>query len=131
MSFTDLKISDLKKAAESFGVDVSDIKSKTEIIARLEEEGISYQMYNKFSDADKQEIKVSSVEKEKRQAMASKEPQVLVKMDRANHSFQTMGYSFTQEHPFVAMPESLAQKIFDSNTGFRIATPKEAQEYYA
>jgi parvulin-like peptidyl-prolyl isomerase len=131
MSFTDLKISDLKKAAESFGVDVSDIKSKQEIIARLEEEGISYQMYDKFSNTDKQEIKVSNIEKEKREAMTSKEPKILVKMDRANHSYQTMGYNFTQEHPFVAMPESHAQKIFDNNTGFRVATPKEAQEYYA
>ena len=37
MSFTELKINELRKAADSFGVDTSAIKSKQEIIALLEE----------------------------------------------------------------------------------------------
>ena len=52
-------------------------------------------------------------------------------MERNNHSYQTMGYTFSTEHPFVAMATSDAQKIFDMETGFRVATPREAQEYYA
>jgi hypothetical protein len=59
------------------------------------------------------------------------ENSVLVKMERNNHSYQAIGYSFSQEHPFVAMPESEAQNIFDTEEGFRLATPREAQEYYA
>ena len=55
---------------------------------------------------------------------------VLVKMERSNFSYQTLGYSFTSEHPFVAMSESDAQRIFDTQDGFRLATPREAQEYY-
>jgi len=42
MSFTELKLPDLKKVAGSFGVDISDIKSKNEIVARLQEEGITW-----------------------------------------------------------------------------------------
>ena len=130
MSFTDLKLPEVKKVAESFGVDISDIKSKNEIVARLEEEGITWQMYDKFTNTEKQEIKVPESEKKKRVVM-TKENSVLVKMERNNHSYQVAGYTFTTEHPFVAMPESDAQAVFDSQTGFRLATPREAQEFYS
>jgi len=132
MSFTDLKIAELKKVAESFGVDITSVKSKNEIAALLEEEGITYQMYNKFVGAEKEEIEVSPIEKQRKEKKILKTEQaVLVKMDRTNHSYQTMGYTFTDTHPFVAMTESDAQSIFDTETGFRLATPREAQEYYA
>lgn len=132
MSFTDLKLADLKKVSESFGVDISDVKAKGEIIARLEEEGVTYQMYDKFINAEKEELEIPEFEKKKRENVSKASGNsVLVKMDRANHSYGTLGYTFTQEHPFVAMSESEAQAIFDTEVGFRLATPREAQEYYA
>lgn len=131
MSFTELKINELKKIADSFGVDLDGAKSKTEIAALLEEEGITYQMYDKFAGAEKEEIEVPAFEKQKREKKIMKtENTVLVKMERSNFSYQTLGYSFTSEHPFVAMSESDAQRIFDTQDGFRLATPREAQEYY-
>jgi len=132
MSFTDLKITELKKAADSFGVDLGTAKSKSEIVALLEEEGITYQMYDKFANSDKQEIEISEVEKKQREKKVMKtENSVLVKMERMNHSYQAVGHTFSQEHPFVAMSESDAQTIFDTQPGFRLATPREAQEYYS
>lgn len=132
MSFTDLKITELKKVAEDFGVDISEVKTKQEIAALLEEEGVTYQMYDKFANAEKQEIEIPESEKKKREKKILKtENSVLVKMERNNHSYQTNGYEFSQQHPFVAMPESEAQSIFDKEEGFRLATPREAQEYYA
>jgi hypothetical protein len=132
MSFSDLKISELKKAAESFGVDLDGSKTKTEIVALLEEEGITYQMYDKFTNVEKQDIEISEVEKKQREKKIMKtENSVLVKMERGNHSYQAMGHTFTQEHPFVAMSESDAQSIFDTQQGFRLATPREAQDFYA
>lgn len=133
MSFTELKITELRKAAESFGIDTDVVKTKGDIIAALAEEGISFQMYNKFDTAEKQEIKVPEAEKAKRanKILSKVADQVLVKMERNNYSFETQGYAFTQEHPFVAMSSKEAQKIFDLEDGFRIATPREAQEYYA
>jgi len=132
MSFSDLKISELKKAAESFGVDLDGSKTKTEIVALLEEEGITYQMYEKFTNTEKQEIEISELDKKQREKKIMKtENSVLVKMDRDNFSYQAMGHSFTQQHPFVAMSESDAQRIFDTQEGFRLATPREAQEFYA
>jgi len=132
MSFTDLKVTELRKVAEAFAIDVSGLKSKPEIIAAIEEEGITYQMYSKFDSTQKEEIKVPEAEKQKREKkIMNTANQVLVKMERNNHSFQIGEYVFTAEHPFIAMSETEAQKIFDSEFGFRIATPREAQEYYA
>ena len=133
MSFTDLKVTELRKVADSFAIDASELKTKPEIIAALEEEGITYQMYNKFDTAEKQDIKVPESEKQKREKkiMSKTSNQVLVKMERNNHSYQIGVYTFTQEHPFLAMSEKEAQSIFDTEAGFRLATPREAQEYYA
>ena len=132
MSFTDLKVTELRKVADSFAIDVEGLKTKQEIIAAIEEEGISYQMYAKFDGAEKQEPQISEMEKVQREKKILKPTtSVLVKMERMNHSYQTGGYTFTSEHPYVAMSESDAQRIFDTQPGFRLATPREAQEYYA
>ena len=132
MSFSELKVTELKKVADSFGVDLEGSKNKQEIIAILEEEGITFQMYKKFEDAEKQEPQIPEFEKVQREKKIMKTANtVLVKMERMNHSYQTSGYTFTREHPFVAMSELDAQRIFDTQPGFRLATPREAQEYYA
>ena len=89
-------------------------------------------MYDKFNNAEKEEVKVPAIEQKKRSATsANKSNSVLVKMERTNHSYQVGGYTFTDQHPFVAMPEENAQQIFDRQTGFRLATPREAQEFYS
>lgn len=133
MSFTELKVAELKKVAETFAVDAEGLKTKTDLIARLNEEGISWQMYNNFKTSEKEEIKIPPAEKLKREAkiMSKVSDQILVKMDRSNLSYEILGFSFTRDHPFQAMSAEAAQKIFDSEDGFRIATPREAQEYYA
>ena len=133
MSFTDLKITELRKVADNFGISTEGLKSKPEIIAAMEEEGITWQMYAKFDKAEKQDIEVPEAEKQKREKkiMSKTANQVLVKMERNNHSYQIGVHQFTQEHPFIAMSETEAQKIFDTEPGFRLATPREAQEYYA
>ena len=51
-------------------------------------------------------------------------------MTRANFRYDIMGHTFTQDHPFVAMHKDAAQQIFDKEEGFRLATPKEVQDYY-
>ncbi len=132
MSFTELKISELKKVAGSFAINTDGLKTKKELIAALEEEGITYQMYSKFDNAEKQDLETPPIEKAAKEKKILKTTnQVLIKMERNNLSYETSGYRFTREHPFVAMSENEAQKIFDTDEGFRIATPREAQEYYA
>jgi hypothetical protein len=52
-------------------------------------------------------------------------------MTRANFRYDIMGKTFTREHPFVAMTKEDAQKIFDKEEGFRLATPTEVREFYS
>ena len=128
MSFDTMKINELKGLAESFGVDTENAKTKKELIAALSEEGVTYEAYAKFAGAETVELKI---DKKKEKEILQPQKTILVKMDRMNHSYQAMGYTFTQQHPFVAMSEDDAQRIFDTQTGFRMATPREAQEFYS
>lgn len=128
MSFDSLKINELKKVAESFGVDLPEKATKQSLILALQDEGITYDMYAKFSDSEQVDVKIDDQPKKK--VKLDKANTVLVRMDRLNPSYNTHGYTFTQEHPFIAMSEEDAQSIFDNETGFRPATPREAQEFY-
>lgn len=131
MSFDTLKVSELRKIAEDFAVETTGLKTKTDIIAALADEGVTWSVYQntleKIADsADESEEVLPRFDAKAAQA----ENTVLVKMTRANYRYDIGGFTFTKEHPFVAMPEDDAQKIFDKEEGFRIATPKEVQEYY-
>jgi hypothetical protein len=133
MSFDTLKVAELKNIAENFGVDLEEAKTKSEILAILVEEGVSYDMYKQFLDADKVEEEEDEVVVKTKPATKPKQSKetVLVKMDRANASYETYGYEFTREHPYVAISSDVAQEIFDNETGFRMATPREVQEFYS
>lgn len=130
MSFETLKLAEIKKVAEDFGVDIENLKSKNDIVAALAEEGVTWAVYEKTIkdiDAAKEEIEIlPKFDPKKEQDKDS----VLVKMERANFRYDIMGFTFTKEHPFVAMSEDKAQSIFDKEEGFRLATPKEAQDFY-
>lgn len=127
MSFNKFKLGELLQIAEGFGVEVPAKTTKENIILLLEEEGITYSMYEKFSESEKDEeeplpqptVDMSNINT------------ILVKMDRTNPSYQVGRYTFTQQHPFIVMPEWDAQNIFDTESGFRPATPREVQEYYS
>jgi len=130
MSFDTLKVGELKTIAEDFAVEIEGLKNKQDIIAALAEEGVTYEVYAKtlkdLEDA-KEEIEILPVFDPKAERT---EDTVLVRMTRANFRYDILGHTFTQEHPFVAMHTDSAQAIFDTEEGFRLATPKEVQEYY-
>jgi len=131
MSFDTLKVKDLKSLAADFAVDADGLKNKAEIIAALAEEGVTWSVYQStlknIEDAreDADEILPRMDPNQKLD-----EDMVLVKMDRANYRYDALGFTFTQAHPFVAMKPDVAQEIFDKEEGFRLATPREVQEYY-
>jgi hypothetical protein len=132
MSFETLKVSELKKIADDFGVEIENLKSKADIIAALSEEGVTWSVYDKTTKALEDEAEDISEE-----ALPKFDPKkdqtedtVLVRMDRANFRYDILGHTFTREHPFVAMNKDQAQAIFDKEEGFRLATPKEVQEFY-
>ena len=125
MSFDVMKIDELKKVAEGFGVDLDGAKNKVEILSVLLEEGVTFDMYNKFIEAEREQIE----EPERVEEVVKQKPQDLKK--RHNFTYQTYGHSFSKDHPFIAMSEKDAQTIFDNEQGFRMATPKEVQEFYS
>ena len=131
MSFETLKLAELKKVAEDFGVDLENVKSKTDVIAALAEEGVTLAVYSKtLKDIDDAEEEIEVLPRFDVKKKQGKD-EVLVRMTRANHRYDTMGYTFTRNHPFAAMSEDTAQEIFDKEDGFRLATPKEAQDFYS
>lgn len=136
MSFDSLNLVQLKTIAESFGVDSPNKITKQNLINLLHEEGVTYEMYQHFDKIEKDKEEVQREEEQMQaqifvnQPAAVQQNRVLVKMERTNASYMVGRYTFTQEHPFVAMPVGDAQYIFDTEAGFRLATPTEVQNYY-
>jgi hypothetical protein len=130
MSFDTLKVAELKVIATDFAVDTESLKNKKDIIAALAEEGVTWSVYQSTVEAiekDTEEIEILP----KFDPKAQPEDTLLVRMTRDNYRYDIHGYTFTKDHPFVAMSEDDAQKIFDTEEGFRLATPKEVQDFYS
>jgi hypothetical protein len=136
MSFNELKVAELRAAADMFAVDLDGKKTKPAIIKELDENGVTYDMYLKMIEPDAEESPVESTsEQDQEPESAPEEPKeeqnmVLVKMTRRNWSYQTRGYYFTRDHPFQLVAEDDADYLVEEDGGFQIASPKEAREYY-
>jgi hypothetical protein len=130
MSFETLKVAELRQIAEDFAVDTDGLKGKAEIVAALAEEGVTWSVYQKT--VKDMEDAVEEIEVLPKFDPKAEQPEdtVLVRMTRDNFRYDIMGYTFTKDHPFVAMDEKHAQEIFDREDGFRLATPKEVQDFY-
>ena len=135
MSFETLKVAELRKVAEDFAVDTDGLKNKADIVAALTEEGVTWSVYQKTVEDIKKSADEFSEDAEEILPRFNLDSQpentMLVRMTRENHRYDILNYTFTKEHPFVAMTSENAQEIFDKEEGFRLATPKEVQEYYA
>lgn len=125
-----MKVAELRKIAEDFAVDTEGLKNKADIIAALAEEGVTFAVYAKTVDLQEEEAEMNEDEVLPKPDKSQSKDNVLVRMTRSNFRYDIMGYTFTKDHPFVAMKEDDAQKIFDVEEGFRLATPREAQDYY-
>jgi hypothetical protein len=126
----DLKVKELREVAEEFGVDLSGSKTKAAILEQLQSEGVTDEEYQRFADVEQEEPVVEESKPIKTPSTAG--PDILVKMNRANPTYEIRGHKFTSEHPYVVMSESEAQDIFDVDPrGFSMATPKEVEEYYS
>lgn len=131
MSFEKLEKDELLKIAEAFGVEVNANSRPATIAKRLEEDGVTWDMAKEqvpelggdFEEAEEEVTREVAEEK-------AKEPQVLVKMDRANQRYDVRGFTFTQQNPFAIMPESDALWVVRNVEGFRRAVPEEAEEFY-
>jgi hypothetical protein len=129
MSFDTMKVQELRDVAESFAVELPVKIAKQKLILLLEEEGITYDTYKRFFESERVEPEPDP--SPRKQNLDVRAPGVvLVKMERGNMSYQYGDFVFTQQHPYVPMNENQAQTIFDNIEGFRLATPREVQEFY-
>lgn len=126
MSFTTFKKEDLLKVADDFGVEVQSSDTKAVILAALAEDGVTYETYTQLSGDDSEESVSEPVVAEKK----SSGQQHLIRMSRANPTFEVRGYKFTKASPFCVVDSEDAEWITDNIEGFRYATPREAQEFY-
>jgi hypothetical protein len=129
MSLQTLKVSELKEIAIEYGVDIAEAKNKADILAVLAEEGVTDELLNNLATVQKEELPPVPAFKGAEEIDVS--DKTLVKMERMNRSYQTHGYEFTQEHPFISMSMNSAMKILDTEKGFRLATPSEVKEFYS
>lgn len=121
MSFTNMKLEELQKAAHFFEIEITENDTKKEIILKLQESGKTYAMWKRFTEGD-DESKPNDIEFKST---------LLLKMTRQNPSFEVLGYKFTRSHPFQVMPQEDAQRVMDLYDGFVIATPDEAKSFYS
>jgi len=128
MSFETLKKEDLLKIADEYGVDTKPTDTKAVIIAALAEDGVNWDDVAKM---DKQVAEKDAELKQEKEEAKAAGPKQLLRMLRANASYEIRGIRFTKEHPFALVPEEDAEFITENDPeGFRYATPKEAAEYY-
>lgn len=137
MSYESLNNDVLRQVAEHFGVEVKKTDNKAKMIAALVEDGVDWEMYKEafpdvedLPDAEPENVATPVVEKEPVEVIRSA-PTVLVKMERMNPRFEIRGYKFSKDHPFVPVTEEDANYIISNLDGFRIAMPKEAEDFYS
>lgn len=154
MSFQNLNAAELKEVAEFFAVDViaanEDKPTKKELVAALAagDKPVTWDDYKDVFLVAKETGQDKAPEVKAAEAAAKSEPdpkprpveevkpveneeeRVLVKYERQNPSYEILGFTFTQKHPFKAVPISVAEHLIRNVEGFRLALPSEAVDYY-
>ena len=137
MSFQTLKKDILLQVAEDFAVDLPEDPTKADIISAFANDGVTWDMYKEafpeVTELEDDEDKTAKANDESETTKKFKAPEhsILLKMTRGNGTYQVRGYKFTREHPFVLVTEDDANYILENIDGFKIASPREASEYYS
>ncbi len=138
MSLSQMKISDLRNLAEQFGVDLTPKMTKEEILVEFEESGITWNYIKKLEEVkdqnqiDEEDSPQISNKKAILEADGHYSSSQLLKLTGKNSSIEVLGYKFSQTHPFNLMDSKNAQEIIDFFPDkFRLASPREAEDFYA
>lgn len=149
-SFKDLRVAELRRSAiEDFAVEVDSKATSDEVVAALAESGVEWKDYLECHpearpvQAAPVEAAPTVVSKEVitdsrparedvvvQQPLAIADQPYLIKMERDNPLYQTLGYTFTSSHPYQLVKAEDAQYILSEETGFRQAFPNELAEFY-
>jgi hypothetical protein len=129
MSFDKMKVDELRQIADDFAVDIDAKDNKAVILAKLGESGVTWDYYqNSLGEAVEQPEPSQPTVKP---SAASVEDRVLIRMTRANPTFEIRGARFTKDNPYALVAERDADFIVENYEGFRIASPREVKEFYS
>ena len=130
-NFSDMTKPELQKVIDKFGVDVAANAKKDEILAALDEWGITEEAYEPEPETVEAPVEDGPVEIVTAQTeLPATSQKFLIKMVRENNYFEWKNFKFTQERPFALMSSSEAQEILTVESGFRQALPSELEEFY-
>jgi hypothetical protein len=140
----ELNKEELLAVAKQFGTEVKRTISKKDLVARLEEDGVTPELVNAFGDGPAQleeqklelglqPLKPGELEETAQPAEIDEEEDdlVLVRMTRTNRTYEVRGYRFTREHPYALVKEDDADYLIEVEGGFRATSPKEVKAYYS
>lgn len=135
-TLNELTKSELLTLAEQYGSEVRPNMTKADIVAILEIDGVTPEYVAEDQAAREDEpvdaalIDGTPIEQDE-EAPVVDDDVVLVRMLRSNPTYQVRGYTFRSTHPFVLVKESDADYLIEEYGGFRMASPKEAREFYS
>lgn len=119
---------ELKHLVNKFGaVPVKDTRDAS--VDALLEKGVSDEQAKEALSARKAALEKANPNY-REDAVKKDDKVMLIKMRRANPTFEFRNYRFTKENPFVLMREDDASALLSFERGFVTATPQEAREYY-
>lgn len=146
MSFQSLNKDELQAVAEFFAVDVVTSEedkepTKKELLASLAsgDDPVTWEQYKeiylvaKETGNDKPVEEKAEVESEPDEPVEDKyadSETVLIKYERKNPTFEILGYTFTNRHPYASVPEPVAEHLVRNVKGFRLALGSEVRDYY-
>jgi predicted nucleic acid-binding Zn-ribbon protein len=139
LSLAELTKNELLAIAEQFGTDAKSSMKKDDILAALAEDGIDDALVASVNDAAADDVEddapVAVVEVEAEVSADEDDDDdaelVLVRMIRANNTYEIRGHHFTAAHPYALVKAEDADYLIEVDGGFRMASPKEAREFYS
>jgi hypothetical protein len=135
MSFDKMKVDELRQIADDFAVDIDPKDNKQTVIAKLNDNGVSWDYYQgqvAANEAEAESEKLTATKPAFDEPAESLEVnKVLMRMTRANPTFEVRGVKFTRDNPYALVREVDADFIMETYEGFRIASPREVKEFYS
>lgn len=133
-------IIELKDLCSAFEIEYSKNARKQDIIEAINEAKITWEMYEESSKSlfdYKEEPKVSHKDAEEKEFKpveikeSKPETRILLKLISGRAAYLVRGYLFTNDEPFVFVPEEIARKItLKSKDDIREATAEEVAKFY-
>lgn len=133
MSFEKMKVDELRAIADEFAVDIDPKDNKAVVINKMMDNGVTWDYYQKSLGVAEENPApiVAPTPQFDTPAEMEEDSKILLRMTRANGTFEIRGARFTKANPYAIVQERDADYIIENYEGFRIASPREVKEFYS